>query len=57
MVNDGVWNVKTIDNGWTVVTEDGGMSAHFENTCVVRDGKPDILTLMDGEEKWLRTIQ
>jgi len=57
MVNVGTWNVKTLDDGWTVVTADGMLSAHFENTCVIRDGYPEVLTLMDGEESWQKTIQ
>ena len=57
MVNAGTWNVKTLDDDWTVVTADGGLSAHFENTCVVRDGYAEILTLMDGEYEWRKTIQ
>jgi len=57
MVNEGTWKVKTLENNWTVVTADGKMSSHFENTCVVRDDVPEVLTLMHGEEKWQRTIQ
>ena len=57
MVNAGTWEVKTLDDNWTAVTADGKLSAHFENTCVVRDGFPEILTLMNGEEKWQKTIQ
>ena len=41
----------------SVVTEDGKLSAHHENTCVVRDGFQEILTLMNGEEIWQKTIQ
>jgi len=57
MVNEGTWNVKTLSDEWTVVTADGKLSAHFENTCVIRDGFPEILTLMNGEEIWQKTIQ
>ena len=57
MVNAGTWKVKTLSDEWTVVTADGKLSAHYENTCVVRDGFPEILTLMNGEEKWQKTIQ
>ena len=57
MVNAGTHKVKTLDDKWTVVTTDGKLSAHFENTCIVRDGFPEILTLMDGEEKWQKTTQ
>ncbi len=57
MVNAGACEVRTLDDNWTVVTGDGELSAHFENTCVIRDGEPEILTLMNGEEKWQKTIQ
>jgi len=57
MVNRGTWEVSTLDDDWTVVTDDGSLSAHFENTCVVRDGYSEILTLMDGEEEWQKMIQ
>ncbi|HDY88280.1 MAG TPA: type I methionyl aminopeptidase [bacterium] len=57
MVNAGTWEVETLDDDWTAVTADGELSAHFENTCVVRDGFTEILTLMNGEEKWQKTIQ
>jgi methionyl aminopeptidase len=50
MVNAGTWEVETLDDGWTTVTADGRLSAHYENTCVIREGFPDILTLMSGEE-------
>ena len=57
MINIGTFEVKTLDDNWTVVTADGKLSAHFENTCVVRDGFPEILTLITGEEKWQKTIR
>lgn len=57
MVNAGTWKVTTLDDNWTVVTADGRLSAHFENTCIVRNGFPEILTLMNGEESWQKTIQ
>lgn len=44
MVNEGTHRVKLLDNKWTVVTEDGKLSAHYENTIVVTDGEPVILT-------------
>jgi methionyl aminopeptidase len=44
MVNMGTARVKTLDDKWTVVTADGLPSAHFENTIVVTDGEPEILT-------------
>jgi methionyl aminopeptidase len=57
MVNAGTMNVLTLDDNWTVITADGELSSHYENTCVVRDDFPEILTLMNGEEKWQKTIQ
>ncbi len=50
MVNVGAWEVDTLDDDWTTVTTDGKLSAHYENTCVVREGYPEILTLISGEE-------
>ena len=43
------WEVNILDDDWTVVTVDGELSAHYENTCIIRDETPEILTLMDGE--------
>jgi methionyl aminopeptidase len=56
MINLGTWEVDTLDDGWTVVTSDGKVSAHFENTCIIRNSHPEILTLLDGEEKWQKMI-
>jgi methionyl aminopeptidase len=50
MVNAGTFEVETLEDGWTTVTADGRLSAHYENTCVIRKGYPDILTLMSGED-------
>ena len=44
MVNEGSYQVKTISNGWTVVTTDGKLSAHFENTVAITTDGPVILT-------------
>lgn len=44
MVNLGTHEVKTLDDGWTVVTLDGKRSAHFEHSIAITDGKPEILT-------------
>ena len=44
MVNEGVWETKTLRDKWTVVTKDGKLSAHFEHTVAVTEGEPDILT-------------
>lgn len=45
MVNMGTWEVNTLDDDWTVVTRDGMPSAHYENTIVITDGEPEILTI------------
>ncbi len=44
MVNAGAPEVKILKDGWTVVTLDGSLSAHFEHTVLVTDGQPEILT-------------
>jgi len=44
MVNIGRADVKILKDGWTVVTQDGSLSAHFEHTILVTDGEPEILT-------------
>ena len=44
MVNAGVPSVKQLSDGWTVVTQDGQPSAHFEHTVLVTKGDPEILT-------------
>jgi methionyl aminopeptidase len=44
MVNAGRAAVKILKDGWTVVTQDGSLSAHFEHTVLITDGKPEILT-------------
>lgn len=45
MINVGTWQVKVLDDGWTVVTADRSLSAHFEHTLAITDGKADILSL------------
>ncbi len=44
MVNAGGAAVKILKDGWTVVTQDGSLSAHFEHTVLITDGEPEILT-------------
>jgi methionyl aminopeptidase len=44
MVNAGRPEVKILKDGWTVVTQDGSLSAHFEHTVLVTEGEPEILT-------------
>ena len=45
MINAGSDDVCWLDDDWTVVTEDGSLSAHYENTILITDGEPEILTL------------
>lgn len=45
MICQGDYYVKTLKNDWTVVTIDGKLSAHYENTVVITDGEPELLTL------------
>lgn len=44
MINEKSSEVRVLDDGWTVVTCDGGLSAHFEHTVAITDKGPDILT-------------
>ncbi|MFC1804647.1 type I methionyl aminopeptidase [Candidatus Omnitrophota bacterium] len=44
MVNCGGWESRILDNGWTAVTKDGKLSAHFEHTVAITDQGPEILT-------------
>jgi len=44
MVNAGTAEVKLLDDGWTVVTKDGQLSAHFEHTVLITESEPEILT-------------
>ncbi len=45
MINMGTYDVKTLPDGWTVVTADGQPSAHFEHTVAITEDGPDILSL------------
>ena len=45
MVNIGGWEVETLDDGWTIATQDGSLSAHFEHTVAVTDDGYEILTI------------
>lgn len=45
MINQGEDEVMVLEDGWTAVTVDGKLSAHYENTVVITDGEPEILTL------------
>ena len=45
MINMGTWKVKILNNGWTVVTADGSLSAHFENTIAITNDGPCVLSV------------
>ena len=44
MINMGTWEVEWLEDDWTVVTADGSLSAHYENTVLITEGEPEILT-------------
>lgn len=46
MINMGTYDVEWLDDDWTVVSADGSLSAHYENTVLITDGEPEILTLV-----------
>lgn len=45
MVNIGAYDVWWLEDDWTVVTQDGSLSAHYENTILITEGEPEILSL------------
>jgi methionyl aminopeptidase len=47
MINAGAWQVRVLDDAWTVVTRDGSLSAHFEDTVIVTEGAPLNMTRLD----------
>lgn len=47
MITEGTYECEVLDNDWTVVTLDGKLAAHYENTVVITDGEPQLLTLAD----------
>ena len=48
MVKVGTYDVRVLKDGWTTVTADGKLSAHYENTVLITDGEPEILTVTEG---------
>lgn len=50
MINAGRPDVEWLDDDWTVVSEDGSLSAHYENTVLITEGEPEILTLTEEEK-------
>jgi methionyl aminopeptidase len=51
MINEGTHRVKVLGDKWTVTTEDGGLSAHYEHTIAITSGEPEILTA------WTKVIE
>lgn len=47
MINEGTYRVELLNNKWTVVTADGKLSAHYENTIAITENEPVILTMLD----------
>jgi methionyl aminopeptidase len=56
MVNAGTPDVKILNDGWTVVTKDGSLSAHFEHTVLVTEAEPEILTWPEKTPSKLRGL-
>lgn len=50
MINQGTWQVNWLDDEWTVVSRDASLSAHYENTILITNGKPELLTLTESEK-------
>ncbi|MCW9049844.1 MAG: type I methionyl aminopeptidase, partial [Deltaproteobacteria bacterium] len=48
MVNLGMSGVKILEDGWTAVTVDGQLSAHFEHTIAITENGPEILTRLEN---------
>ena len=46
MVIAGKSDILELDDGWTIVTEDGSLSAHYENTILITEKEPEILTMV-----------
>ncbi len=41
------YEIKVLDNDWTVVSADGSLTCHYENSILITDGEPEILTMSD----------
>ena len=52
MINMGTWMVDFQDDGWTTLTADRRPSAHYENTILITDGAPELLSLTDGRRSF-----
>jgi methionyl aminopeptidase len=51
MINEGTYQADVLSDNWTTVTRDGKLSAHYENTVVITDGEPDVITLDERDSK------
>jgi methionyl aminopeptidase len=51
MLTLGTWDVKTLSDGWTVVTRDSSLAAHFEHTVALTEAGPEILSVLPQEEE------
>ena len=47
MISMGTYEVEVLDDEWTAVTTDGKYAAHYENTVVITDGEPEVITLLE----------
>ena len=45
MIAAGDYHVRTLRDGWTVVTRDGSLCSHYEHTILITDGEPELLSL------------
>ena len=50
MITAGSWDVHTLDNDWTVVTNDHSLAAHYEHSIVITTGEPYLLTRWEDED-------
>ncbi len=49
MVNAGDPDVECLEDGWTIITQDGSLAAHYENTILIKEGECEILSLIRRE--------
>jgi len=47
MITEGTYEIETLNDDWSVITADGKLAAHYENTVVITDGEPELLTLAE----------
>lgn len=48
MVTEGTYEIRVLKDKWTTVTADGKLAAHYENSILITDGEPEILTVTEG---------